>query len=52
VIASVNNHVRSGDIVSLHFGHKSTIDALPSILRHLASNGLKPVTLGTLLAGS
>jgi peptidoglycan/xylan/chitin deacetylase (PgdA/CDA1 family) len=50
VVASVNNHVRSGDIVSMHFGHRSTIDALPAILRHLVSNGLEPVTLGTLLA--
>jgi peptidoglycan/xylan/chitin deacetylase (PgdA/CDA1 family) len=50
VIASVNNHVQSGDIISLHFGHRSTIDALPTILRHLATSGLEPVTLGTLLA--
>ncbi|MEP6661232.1 MAG: polysaccharide deacetylase family protein [Acidimicrobiales bacterium] len=49
VVASVNNHVQSGDIVSLHFGHQSTIGALPAILRHLATNGLEPVTLGTLL---
>ncbi len=50
VIASVNNHVQSGDIISLHFGHQSTIDALPTILRHLATAGLEPVTLSTLLA--
>ena len=49
VVASVNNHVQSGDIVSMHFGHQSTIDALPAILGHLATNGLEPVTLGTLL---
>jgi peptidoglycan/xylan/chitin deacetylase (PgdA/CDA1 family) len=50
VIASVNNHVQSGDIISLHFGHQGTIDALPTILRHLATNGLEPVTLGALFA--
>ena len=50
VIANVNNHVQSGDIISLHFGHQSTIDALPTILRHLATKGLEPVALGTLLA--
>ena len=50
VIASVNSHVQSGDIISLHFGHQSTIDALPAILRHLASHGLEPVALGTLLS--
>ena len=50
VIASVDNHVQSGDIISLHFGHRNTIDALMLILRHLAAKGLQPVTLGTLLA--
>lgn len=52
VVANVNDHVQSGDIVSLHFGHQSTIDALPAILRHLANDGLEAVTLGTLLAGN
>src|SRR5258706_12820936 len=50
VVASVNNHVQSGDIVSPHLWHPSTIDALSGILRNLATNGLEPVTLGTLLA--
>jgi len=39
-----------GSIVSLHFGHRGTIDALPGMLDHLASTGLHPVTVGELLA--
>jgi peptidoglycan/xylan/chitin deacetylase (PgdA/CDA1 family) len=41
--------VQAGSIVSLHFGHQGTIDALPAILRDLDRRGLEPVTVGTLL---
>ena len=41
--------VRPGSIVSLHFGHRGTVDALPSILAGLRSKGLQAVTLSTLL---
>jgi peptidoglycan/xylan/chitin deacetylase (PgdA/CDA1 family) len=42
--------VKPGSIVSLHFGHAGTIDALPSILAGLRTRGLTPVTMSALLA--
>jgi peptidoglycan/xylan/chitin deacetylase (PgdA/CDA1 family) len=42
--------VQPGSIVSLHFGHQGTIDALPSILTGLQARGLTPVTTSALLA--
>jgi peptidoglycan/xylan/chitin deacetylase (PgdA/CDA1 family) len=41
--------VQAGSIISLHFGHRGTIDALPAILLDLDRRGLEPVTVGTLL---
>jgi peptidoglycan/xylan/chitin deacetylase (PgdA/CDA1 family) len=41
--------VQPGSIVSLHFGHAGTIDALPSILTGLRTRGLAPVTMSALL---
>ncbi len=41
--------VRPGSIVSLHFGHRGTVDALPAILAGLRAKGLQAVTLSTLL---
>ena len=38
-----------GAIVSLHFGHTGTVDALPDILSALGDRGLRPVTLTDLL---
>jgi peptidoglycan/xylan/chitin deacetylase (PgdA/CDA1 family) len=49
VVKAVNGAVHPGSIVSLHFGHQDTIDALPAILDHLQKTGLVPVTVGTLL---
>lgn len=49
VVANVKAGVQAGSIVSHHFGHPGTITAMPKILDHLASVGLKPVTVGTLL---
>ena len=40
----------AGSIVSLHFGHPGTVDALPGILDDLQARGLQPVTASTLLA--
>ncbi len=40
---------RPGSIVSLHFGHPGTVEALPGILSDLAGRGLRPVTASTLL---
>jgi peptidoglycan/xylan/chitin deacetylase (PgdA/CDA1 family) len=42
--------VKPGSIVSLHFGHQGTIEALPSILTGLRARGLSPVTTSALLA--
>lgn len=42
--------VHPGAIVSLHFGHAGTIDAMPGILDGLRARGLQPVTLSELLA--
>ena len=49
IIANVNQKLHGGAIVSLHFGHRGTITALPRILEELASRSLRPVTVGTLL---
>jgi peptidoglycan/xylan/chitin deacetylase (PgdA/CDA1 family) len=38
-----------GSIVSMHFGHQGTVDAMPQVLADLAARGLTPVTAGTLL---
>jgi peptidoglycan/xylan/chitin deacetylase (PgdA/CDA1 family) len=40
----------AGSVVSLHFGHPGTVDALPGILDDLTARGLTPVTASTLLA--
>lgn len=42
--------VQPGSIVSLHFGHAGTIEALPRIIDGLASRSLRPTTLTELLA--
>lgn len=49
VIANTMKSVKNGSIVSLHFGHQNTIDALPNLLEKLHAQGLTPVTLTTLL---
>jgi len=42
--------VQPGSIVSLHFGHTGTIDALPQILDALSGRGLRAVGLSGLLS--
>jgi len=42
--------VKPGSVVSLHFGHPGTIEALPSIIAALRQRGLAPVTMTSLLA--
>jgi peptidoglycan/xylan/chitin deacetylase (PgdA/CDA1 family) len=41
--------VHPGAIVSLHFGHPGTVDAMPAILDGLDQRNLEPVTVSTLL---
>ena len=50
VIATVTSAMHPGAIVSMHFGHRDTIDALPAILRDIESKGLRAVAIGELLA--
>ncbi|MEO8265999.1 MAG: polysaccharide deacetylase family protein [Ilumatobacteraceae bacterium] len=49
VVAHVKKKLHPGAIVSLHFGHRDTIDALPQILDLLSRAGLTPVTVTGLL---
>ena len=49
VVARVKKGLHPGGIVSLHFGHRDTIDALPRILDLLSGAGLTPVTMTGLL---
>lgn len=41
--------VRPGSIVSLHFGHEATVEAMPSLLDGLRGRGLTPLTMSELL---
>lgn len=49
VVARVKKGLHPGAIVSLHFGHRDTIDALPQVLDLLSTAGLTPVTMTGLL---
>lgn len=49
IINNVMNSVQNGSIISLHFGHKDTVMALPTLLEKLHAKGLIPVTLTTML---
>jgi peptidoglycan/xylan/chitin deacetylase (PgdA/CDA1 family) len=42
--------VQRGSIVSLHLGHRGTVDALPALLDGLHKRGLRAVTTSALLA--
>jgi peptidoglycan/xylan/chitin deacetylase (PgdA/CDA1 family) len=48
---NVIGNIQSGSIVSLHFDHQNTIEALPAIIDHMKTKSLKPVTV-TQLIGS
>jgi len=50
MVSNVMNNVKNGSIISMHFGHKVTLDAMPTILDKLHAQGLTPVTLTELLA--
>jgi peptidoglycan/xylan/chitin deacetylase (PgdA/CDA1 family) len=49
VIKNVMNNVQNGSIISMHFGHKVTLDAMPKLLEALHAKGLTPVSLTELL---
>ena len=49
VINNVMSSIKGGSIVSLHFGHKNTVEALPTLLTKLHDAGYAPVTLTQLI---
>ncbi len=49
VLSDIASSIKNGSIVSMHFGHPDTIDAMPALLENLHMQGLTPVTLSTLL---
>ena len=50
VVSRLLAAVRPGSIVSLHFGHAGTVQAMPAILQGLQSRGLPAVSMSTLMA--
>jgi peptidoglycan/xylan/chitin deacetylase (PgdA/CDA1 family) len=50
VVTRVLDAVRAGSIVSLHLGHRGTVDAIPAILLGLRSRGLPAVSMSSLMA--
>ena len=49
VISNINKGIKGGSIISLHFGHQNTVDALPSVIENIKAKGFTPVTLTELL---
>lgn len=49
VVANTLRTVRSGSIVSMHFGHEGTVAAISPLLRGLRQRGLTPVTMTELM---
>ena len=48
IVNTVLGRIRGGDVVSLHFGHPQTVQALPQILTALQGRGLRAVTASEL----
>jgi peptidoglycan/xylan/chitin deacetylase (PgdA/CDA1 family) len=49
VIKNVMQNIKGGSIVSLHFGHKNTVEALPTLITELHNAGYTPVTVTQLV---
>lgn len=49
VISNINKGIKGGSIISLHFGHQNTIDALPTVIENIKTKGFEPVTLTELI---
>ncbi len=49
VINNVMKNIQHGSIISLHFGHQNTVDAMPALIEKIRAAGFNPVTLSTLL---
>lgn len=50
VVRAVLNGTKPGSVVSLHLGHRVTVEALPQILSGLRRSGLRAVGVSELLA--
>jgi peptidoglycan/xylan/chitin deacetylase (PgdA/CDA1 family) len=50
IVRAVLKAARGGSIVSLHLGHPGTVAALPPLLDALRQRGLKPTSVGELVA--
>ena len=50
VVSTVSGGIQNGSIVSLHFGHATTVAAIPQILDRLRQRGLAPVTMTELVS--
>jgi peptidoglycan/xylan/chitin deacetylase (PgdA/CDA1 family) len=50
IIQRVQAGARPGSIVSLHLGHSGTVAAIEPVITSLRNRGLRPVTVGELLA--
>lgn len=50
VVRTILATARPGSVVSLHFGHATTVAALPTVVSGLRSRGLTPVTASALFA--
>ena len=48
VVTRVLDQLHSGSIVSLHFGHQGTVDALPAILDGIRTKGFTTATVSGL----
>ena len=49
VISNIDKGIKGGSIISLHFGHQNTVDALPNVIENIKAKGFNPVTLTELL---
>jgi peptidoglycan/xylan/chitin deacetylase (PgdA/CDA1 family) len=49
IVRTTMQTVRNGSIVSLHFGHSGTVEALPELLDQLHTRGLRAVTVTELV---
>ncbi len=49
VMKIIKNHLTNGAIILMHENHKTTIEALPEVIKYIKSKGYKFVTLSQLL---
>jgi peptidoglycan/xylan/chitin deacetylase (PgdA/CDA1 family) len=49
VVRTTVQGAQPGSIVSLHFGHTGTVEAIPELIAGLRARGLRPVTMTELV---